>query len=83
MEIEMKNKFKLMMSATGMISALALPGLIQASDGTITFNGTVTDSTCTVQVNNAGAGDGIVTLPTVSKSLLQNAGDTAGATNLL
>lgn len=76
----MKNKFKLMMSGVGLISALALPGLARASDGTITFNGALVDSTCTVKVNNAGTGDGTVTLPTVVTSILATTGDTAGAT---
>jgi major type 1 subunit fimbrin (pilin) len=79
--IEMKNKFKLMMSGVGLVSALALPGLAQASDGTITFNGALTDSTCTVVLNGGGTGTGIVTLPTISTSILDSAGKTAGATH--
>ncbi|ABI39309.1 Fimbrial protein [Shewanella sp. MR-4] len=39
----------------------------KASTGTITFNGEVTSSTCTVKVNGTSA-DAVVTLPTVSTS---------------
>jgi major type 1 subunit fimbrin (pilin) len=78
--IEMKNKFKLMMSGVGLVSVLALPGLAQASDGTITFTGQLTASTCTISVNGAGS-NGTVTLPTVSTSSLLANGDVAGATN--
>jgi major type 1 subunit fimbrin (pilin) len=77
----MKNKFKLMMSGVGLVSALAQPGLAQASDGTITFNGALTDSTCTVVLNGGASGTGIVTLPTISTSILDSAGKTAGATH--
>ena len=63
---------------------LAIPLLVLATssvfaaDGTITINGQVTDKTCTV---NAGTTkDFTVTLPTVSKSVLAAAGDTAGRT---
>ncbi|MDD5411255.1 MAG: fimbrial protein [Methylobacter sp.] len=77
----MKNKLKLMMSATGLISVLALPGLAQASDGTITFAGAVSGSTCTVVLNGSASSTGTVTLPTVSLSQLASAGATAGATH--
>ncbi len=76
----MKNKLKLMMSAASLISALALPGLAQASDGTITFSGALVASTCTVVVNGGGSATGTVTLPTVSTSVLAITGNTAGAT---
>jgi major type 1 subunit fimbrin (pilin) len=79
--IEMKNKFKLMMSGVGLVSALALPGLAQASDGTITFNGALVSSTCTVVLNGGASGTGTVTLPTVATTTLANTGDTAGATH--
>ena len=80
MEIEMKNKLKLMMSAAGLISALALPGLAKASDGTITFNGALVSATCTVVLNGGASGTGTVTLPTVNISNLALTGDKAGAT---
>jgi major type 1 subunit fimbrin (pilin) len=77
--IEMKNKLKLMMSGVGLVSALALPGLAQASDGTITFEGALVSSTCTVKLNGLAA-SGTVTLPTVATTALPLAGNTAGAT---
>lgn len=77
--MKIKNKFKLLMPAAGLISALALPGLTQASDGTITFNGALVASTCTVTLNGVAA-SGTVTLPTVSTSILAVTGNTAGAT---
>jgi len=49
-----------------------------AAAGTITFKGTVTDQTCTVNVE--GKKDHIVELPKVSKSQLAEAGKTAGIT---
>ncbi|MEA5101247.1 type 1 fimbrial protein [Pantoea sp. S18] len=51
----------------------------QASDGTITFNGELTASTCNVIVAGQGA-DATVVLPTVSTVKLANASDVAGRT---
>jgi major type 1 subunit fimbrin (pilin) len=78
--IKMKNKLKLMMSGVGLVSALALPGLAQASDGIINFAGELTNSTCTISVNGATS-TGTVTLPTVSTNSLLANGNVAGATN--
>jgi len=50
-----------------------------AFDGQITFNGTLTDTTCKVNINGGGQ-LGIVTLPTISTSDLSTEGDTAGET---
>lgn len=61
------------------IIALTIPVSAQASDGTITFSGAVTGSTCTVKLNG-GTASGTVTLPTVSTAALDAAGKTAGAT---
>lgn len=64
--------------AAGVVTAMSLPVATQASDGTITFTGAVTASTCTVAVGGnsttAGtlSGDGTVSLPTVSVSSLPN-----------
>jgi major type 1 subunit fimbrin (pilin) len=80
MEIEMKSKLKLMMSASALILALTLPDAVLASDGTVTFNGALVASTCTVVVNGGGSATGTVTLPTVATSLLATTGDTAGVT---
>lgn len=61
------------------LAALA-PQAAKASDGTITFNGKITSSTCTVGVNGGGASNG-VTLPTVATSALTGAiGKVAAAT---
>ncbi|SDA36181.1 fimbrial protein [Sphingomonas sp. NFR15] len=51
-----------------------------ASDGTITFTGSLTATTCTVALNN-GTASGTVVLPNVSTSVLKVSGDVAGATN--
>lgn len=68
-----------------LINVLALTGIALASqaafasDGTITVTGRVTDSTCTI-ASTAGGKDFTVALPTVSKTTLAAAGNTAGAT---
>ncbi|HEX3838197.1 MAG TPA: fimbrial protein [Steroidobacteraceae bacterium] len=72
----MDIRIKRAMMAAGIATAMALPLSSQASDGTITFTGAVTASSCALQVNNAGTGDGAVTLPTVDTSALTNAGAT-------
>jgi major type 1 subunit fimbrin (pilin) len=43
-----------------------------ASDGTITFTGAVTASSCVLKINGAGTGDGTVALPTVDTAALTN-----------
>lgn len=50
-----------------------------AADGTITFNGEVTDKTCAVQASTSK--DFAVTLPTVSATSLAAAGQVAGRTS--
>jgi len=51
----------------------------QAADGTITFNGTITDTTCSINgVSSGTPADVTVTLPTVPAGTLAAAGDTAG-----
>ncbi|HTB65646.1 MAG TPA: hypothetical protein VK727_05415 [Steroidobacteraceae bacterium] len=69
----MDIRIKRALAAAGIATAMALPLSTQASDGTITFTGAVTASTCTLQVNGAGTGNGAVTLPTVDTSALTNA----------
>lgn len=60
-----------------LISAVTLaPIAAHAADGTISFNGTITAQTCTI---NGGAADLTVTLPTLSTSALAN-NQTAGIT---
>jgi major type 1 subunit fimbrin (pilin) len=64
------------------LAIIAAPGLAAAATdpalGTITFQGMVTDQTCTATINGA-TGNATVTLPTVSSSLLSNANATAGS----
>ncbi|MGL6627384.1 fimbrial protein [Aeromonas jandaei] len=50
-----------------------------ASSGTITFNGSITGSTCEVAVNGKTA-DATVTLPTVPAEALSATGETTGKT---
>jgi len=76
------------MKKTLFSAALALAfGLVavqaSAADGTITFNGEITDTTCTITGGGAATGTGnvTVTLPTVSTSALPAAGKTAGETS--
>lgn len=59
--------------------ALAFSSSASAADGTITINGEITDTTCSISVNG-GAADATVVLPTVSASSLTAAGETAGNT---
>ncbi|MEA1062446.1 fimbrial protein [Erwinia sp. HR93] len=53
-----------------------------ASDGTIVFNGELTDATCDVTVNG-GSNDATVTLPTLSATMLAAADATAGDTDFV
>jgi major type 1 subunit fimbrin (pilin) len=81
----MDIRIKRAMAAAGIATALALPLSSQASDGTITFTGTVTANTCAVSVNSGANGatgghaDATVLLPTVSTAALTGAA-AAGAT---
>ncbi|MDN6859911.1 fimbrial protein [Pseudomonas sp. CAN2814] len=73
-------------SAAALISAVGLSGLASsamAEDGTITFKGEITDTTCTVSGGGAATGTGDITvqMPTVSKSALPSVGSTAGDTS--
>lgn len=49
-------------------------------DGTITINGALTATTCTINGNGSGSKDFTVTLPTVSTALLTGAGSSTGVT---
>ena len=69
------------MHKINIIAALMLaaaPLAANAADGTITFNGKVTDKTCTI--STPGGKDFSVNLPTVSKNTLAAAGNVAGRT---
>lgn len=57
-------------------AAIALAQGAYASDGTITFNGALTNATCTI----TGGGNQTVTLPTLSTATLATTGATAGGT---
>jgi major type 1 subunit fimbrin (pilin) len=64
------------------IAALA-PQATMAADGTLTFRGNISATTCTITGGtntNGGTSDIIVTLPTVSANALASAGATAGDT---
>jgi major type 1 subunit fimbrin (pilin) len=71
---------------TKIISALLLVGAASASqiasatDGTITFTGSVTPQTCTINGNGSGSNNFTVPLPTVSTSALSAVGQVAGST---
>src|SRR5690606_34859176 len=56
----------------------AAPLAASAADGTFTFNGKVTDKTCTI--STPARNDFTLTLPTVSRSTLAAAGSVAGRT---
>lgn len=65
--------------------ALAIAGVFTASqavaaDGTITFTGNVTDTTCVIDGNGTGSPNFAVPLPNVAVSALNSAGARAGQT---
>ncbi|MFH0265620.1 fimbrial protein [Vibrio rumoiensis] len=64
---------------SAVFAAAAITNVQAADTGTITFNGTLTASTCDVAVEGQ-ASDVMVTLPTVSTSNLASVGETAGST---
>ncbi|WP_159867137.1 MULTISPECIES: fimbrial protein [unclassified Raoultella] len=74
----MRNR-KHTLSALALVLSSAAATSAIAADGTITINGLITDTTCTITVDG-GKKDATVTLPTVSASSLFAAGATAGAT---
>lgn len=67
------------LAASALVTFSALPASAQASDGTITFNGSVVGSTCTISVNG-GAKDATVSLQKVTTTALGAAGSVAGGT---
>ncbi len=68
-------------AAAATLAALALaPTAASAADGTITFTGAVTDTTCSIDTKVSGAADKNVTLPSVTNSTLASSGATAGTT---
>lgn len=68
-----------------LVSIIALPMVAmtaQANSGTISFEGEVTDSTCTVVVDGQSS-DATIGLPTVSKNEFSVAGDKTGKTDFV
>lgn len=80
MNMKKHISFAALISTVGLY---ALSNSVMASDGTITFNGEITATTCTVTGGGAASGIGniIVTMPTVRQAALPNAGSVAGDTN--
>jgi major type 1 subunit fimbrin (pilin) len=75
---------KTLLTAALVVAGLAaIPAITSAattsSSGTLTINGLVTGSTCSVTVNNQSA-NATITLPTVSTTELATSGNTAGWT---
>lgn len=70
---------KLNIAYAAVALAMSFGQQAMASDGTITFNGEVTDVTCSVTANGA-TGNATVALPTVAASALNGLNQTAGAT---
>ncbi|CAB3653916.1 fimbrial protein [Achromobacter pestifer] len=72
---------------TTLASAVILAGAVLgsqaalASDGTITFNGSVSDTTC--KINGGTTGDFTVTLPNIQATALPAAGSTAATTGFV
>ena len=60
--------------------ALAFSSAANAADGTITFTGTISAQTCTINGNGSGGTSFAVTLPTVAASALATDGATSGRT---
>jgi major type 1 subunit fimbrin (pilin) len=78
----MNNWFKKTAAAAGVAVAIILPMSSLASDGTITFTGAVTASSCTINVNGSGSTTATVALPTVDTAALTDVAPrtTAGGT---
>jgi major type 1 subunit fimbrin (pilin) len=69
-------------TAAGVAAVMSLPMTSLASDGTITFTGAVTGSSCTINVNGSGSTTTTVALPTVDTAALTDVAPrtTAGGT---
>ncbi|MBQ0946162.1 type 1 fimbrial protein [Ideonella sp. 4Y16] len=68
---------KKILTLVALAAAAALPMAAQASDGSLTFNGALTSTTCTV---TAGSANQTITLPTLDIGTLAATGLTAGDT---
>src|SRR5690348_8056124 len=69
-------------AAAGVAAVMGLPMSGLAADGTITFTGAVTGSSCTINVNGSGSTTTTVALPTVDTAALTDVAPrtTAGGT---
>jgi major type 1 subunit fimbrin (pilin) len=74
-----KSTMQLIPAVTLGAAFAALPGHALASDGTITFTGSIDASTCTISTTGTG-GSFTVALPKVSSGVLSATGQTAGDT---
>jgi major type 1 subunit fimbrin (pilin) len=80
----MKQRMTFAAAITSM-SVIALMSMNQAhaADGTITINGAVSDTTCSINgIASGSAANVTATLPTVTAGALATAGATAGTSNL-
>ena len=73
----MKHQFRIIPAVVA--AAIAIAPAAHAADGTIEFQGVITDTTCAISVN-AGTNNGTVMLPAIGASALPAAGATAGTT---
>lgn len=79
----MMNKFVLVFATTVAAAATLASHGAHAADGTITINGTVSDTTCSINGVAAGSAANVTaTLPTVPASALAGVGAVAGTSNL-
>jgi major type 1 subunit fimbrin (pilin) len=76
----MKNMIRTGVIASLVSASALLSAAAQAADGTISFTGSLTDTTCTVTAVGGTGGDLNVTLPTISATKLAAPGSTAGDT---
>ncbi len=75
---KMKKSMISVATSLGLSSVVLLASASAFANNTITFNGEVTDQTCSVTVNG-NASNPVVLLETVSAAMLKEAGSTAGA----
>ena len=68
-----KNILAVLLTAGSLVALNA-----QASDGTVQFQGSISDGSCTVNIQNSGSSAGNVVLGNVPKSQFNGVGSTAG-----
>lgn len=69
------------LSLASAIGASVFAPAAMASDGTITINGQISATTCTVTAGGSADGNKTITLPTVSNTVLTSAGAKSGLTS--